>query len=313
MKAFVFPGQGSQKIGMGKEMAENFTSARMVFEEVNDALSFDLYELMTQGDAAELNKTANTQPALMATSLAALRALEEASGQKIEELAHMVAGHSLGEYSALAAVDAISVGDAAKLLRLRGQAMQRAVSEGVGAMAVVLGLNFDDVDAIAKEATLIMDNIVVAANDNADGQVVLSGYKAAVEKAGELAKERGAKRVLPLPVSVPSHSPLMSPAFNEMKEALAEITFKPLKLPLIANVTAQKVEDIADMPDLLVQQLVDTVRWRESVQYMASQDIDCLVEIGSGKVLSGLTRRINQDLASANIENPTDIDKFLNG
>ncbi|MFV0322114.1 MAG: ACP S-malonyltransferase [Alphaproteobacteria bacterium] len=311
MKAFVFPGQGSQKVGMGKDIAENFASARAVFEEVNDALSFDLYKLMTEGDSAELNLTENTQPALMAVSLASLRALEEVSGEKITNLAQMVAGHSLGEYSALAAVDALSISDAAKLLRLRGQAMQRAVPAGVGAMAAVLGLNFDDVMEIAKVATKD-GSVVVAANDNADGQVVLSGNKEAVERAAELAKEKGAKRVLPLPVSVPSHSPLMQPAADEMQEAFANIKFNALKLPLIANVTAAKVSDVTDVPKLLVQQLIGTVKWRESVLYMASQNVDTMVEIGSGKVLSGLARRIDKNIAVANIETPADIDNYLN-
>lgn len=311
MKAFVFPGQGSQKVGMGKDIAENFASARAVFEEVNDALSFDLYKLMTEGDSAELNLTENTQPALMAVSLASLRALEEVSGEKITNLAQMVAGHSLGEYSALAAVDALSISDAAKLLRLRGQAMQRAVPAGVGAMAAVLGLNFDDVMEIAKVATKD-GSVVVAANDNADGQVVLSGNKEAVERAAELAKEKGAKRVLPLPVSVPSHSPLMQPAADEMQEAFGNIKFNALKLPLIANVTAAKVSDVTDVPKLLVQQLIGTVKWRESVLYMASQNVDTMVEIGSGKVLSGLARRIDKNIAVANIETPADIDNYLN-
>lgn len=311
MKAFVFPGQGSQKIGMGKEIAENFASARAVFEEVNDALSFDLYKLMTEGENDALNLTENTQPALMAVSLACLRALEEVSGQKITNLTQMVAGHSLGEYSALAAVDVLSVSDAAKLLRLRGQAMQRAVPAGIGAMAAVLGLNFDDVMEIAKAASTA-NSIVVAANDNADGQVVLSGNKEAVERAGELAKEKGAKRVLPLPVSVPSHSPLMQPAADEMREAFTNVKFNLLKLPLIANVTASKITNVEDVPNLLVQQLIGTVKWRETVLYMAAQNTDTIVEIGSGKVLSGLARRIDKNIAVANIETPSDIDNYLN-
>lgn len=208
-------------------------------------------------------------------------------------------------------MDALSISDAAKLLRLRGQAMQRAVPAGIGAMAAVLGLNFDEVMEIAKAASKD-GSVVVAANDNADGQVVLSGNKEAVERAGELAKEKGAKRVLPLPVSVPSHSPLMQPAADEMREAFANVKFNTLKLPLVANVTATKITDVAEVPELLVQQLIGTVKWRESVLYMAGQNVDTMVEIGSGKVLSGLARRIDKNIAVANIETPADIDNYLN-
>ncbi len=310
MKAFVFPGQGSQKIGMGLEMAENFSVAKHVFEEVNEALSFDLFKLMTTGDAEDLNLTENTQPALMAVSLATLRVLEQETGKSIAHMANFVCGHSLGEYSALAAAGSLSVFDAAQLLRLRGQAMQRAVPKGVGAMAAVLGLNFADVDAIAKAASSA-EYIVVAANDNADGQVVLSGHKQAVEKAGELAKEKGAKRVLPLPVSVPSHSPLMQPAADEMAEALANVKWAPLSLPLVPNVLAKAIDDVSLVPELLVKQLIGTVRWRESIAYLAAQDVKTIVEIGTGKVLSGMTKRIVKDVDTMNIETKSDIDNFL--
>ncbi len=310
MKAFVFPGQGSQKVGMGKEIAQNFSVAREVFEEVNEALSFDLFSLMTEGDSEILNQTENAQPALMAVSLANLKVLEREAGQPITNLAHYVAGHSLGEYSALAAVGALSVFDTAKLLQLRGQAMQRAVPQGVGAMAAVLGLNFDDVDALAKEASS-EEYIVVAANDNADGQVVLSGHKQAVEKAGELAKAKGAKRVLPLPVTVPSHSPLMKPAAEEMAEALANIKFSALALPLLPNVSAKAINDVHLIPDLLIKQLTGTVRWRETIQHLAQKDVTAIVEIGAGKVLSGMTKRIVKDLETFNIETKNDIDNFL--
>lgn len=312
MRAFVFPGQGSQKIGMGKEMAQNFSIAREVFEEVNDALSFDLFSLMTEGDAEKLNQTENAQPALMAVSLANLKVLEQEAGQRITDLADYVAGHSLGEYSALAAVGALSVFDTAKLLQLRGQAMQRAVPQGVGAMAAVLGLNFDEVDDLANEASS-KEFIVVAANDNADGQVVLSGHKEAVEKAGELAKAKGAKRVLPLPVTVPSHSPLMGPAAEEMAEALTYVKFSPLTLPLVPNVIAEAISDIHAVPELLIKQLTGTVRWRETIQYLAQKDVKTIVEIGSGKVLSGMTKRIVKDLETFNIETKDDIDNYLKG
>ncbi len=310
MKAFVFPGQGSQKIGMGLEMAENFSVAKHVFEEVNEALSFDLFKLMTTGDAEDLNLTENTQPALMAVSLATLGVLEQETGKSIAHMANFVCGHSLGEYSALAAAGSLSVFDAAQLLRLRGQAMQRAVPKGVGAMAAVLGLNFADVDEIAKAASSA-EYIAVAANDNADGQVVLSGHKQAVEKAAELAKEKGAKRVLPLPVSVPSHSPLMQPAADEMAEALASVKWAPLSLPLVPNVLAKAIDDVSLVPELLVKQLIGTVRWRESIAYLAAQDVKTIVEIGTGKVLSGMTKRIVKDVDTINIETKSDIDNFL--
>ncbi len=310
MKAFVFPGQGSQKIGMGKEIAENFSVAKDVFEEVNEALSFNLFALMTEGDVDTLNLTENAQPALMAVSLANVKVLEKESGRSLADIANYVAGHSLGEYSALAAAGALSVYDTAKLLQIRGRAMQQAVPKDVGAMAAVLGLNFDEVDEIAKEAST-KDYIVVAANDNADGQVVLSGNKPAVEKAALIAKDKGAKRVLTLPVTVPSHSPLMQSAAEEMAKALSEVKLSPLSLPLVPNVLAEAIDDVSLMPDLLVKQLIGTVRWRETIAYLAQKNVKTIVEIGSGKVLSGMTKRIVKDLDAFNIETKDDIDNFL--
>ncbi len=310
MKAFVFPGQGSQKIGMGKEISENFSIARDVFEEVNDALSFNLFALMTEGEADILNLTENAQPALMAVSLANIRVLEQEAGKSITHMADYVAGHSLGEYSALAAAGALSIYDTAQLLQLRGQAMQRAVPKDVGAMAAVLGLNFDEVDKIAINASS-KEYIVVAANDNADGQVVLSGHKQAVEKAGQQAKNKGAKRVLPLPVTVPSHSPLMQPAAEEMAQALANVKFSPLLLPLVPNILAEAIDDIHLMPELLVKQLTGTVRWRETIQYLAQNNVKMIVEVGAGKVLTGMTKRIVKDLDMSHIETKDDIDNFL--
>ncbi len=312
MKVFVFPGQGSQKIGMGADLMEHSQAARMVFEEINDALSFDLSALMMNGDAEQLNQTENTQPALMAHSLAVIKTLEAESGKKLSDFADFVAGHSLGEYSALAAINALSISECAKLLQLRGQAMQRAVPKGTGAMAAILGMEFAQVQEITAKASTSNDSLVVAANDNGGGQVVISGHKDAVERASELAKEAGAKRALPLPVSVPSHSPLMQAAADEMQEALAAITFNPLEIPLIPNVLAEAISDSNLVADLLVKQLTKTVRWRESMLYLAEQkNVTSLVEAGSGKVLCGMNKRIAADVQTDNLSAMDEILTYL--
>ncbi len=306
-RALVFPGQGSQFVGMGKSLDEAEPAARLVFEEVNDALSQDLSKIMWEGPEEDLRLTENTQPALMAVSLAVIRTLE-AGGLKIDEIASHVAGHSLGEYSALAATGAFGIADAAKLLKLRGQAMQRAVPVGDGAMAAILGLSMDDVNTVCEEAA--SGEIVVAANDNADGQVVVSGHKGAVERAIEIAKTKGAKRGLLLPVSAPFHCPLMKPAADEMKAALADVEIKRPVLPVIANVLAVPISEPEGIKTLLVEQVTGAVRWRESVGSMTSLGIDRMVEVGAGKVLSGLARRIDRDLATTNLQDPADIEAF---
>ncbi|MBL4838752.1 MAG: ACP S-malonyltransferase [Kordiimonadaceae bacterium] len=306
-RAFVFPGQGSQFIGMGKALAEAEAPARLVFEEVNDALSQDLSAIMWDGSEDDLRLTENTQPALMAVSMAIIRTLE-AGGLKVADIASHVAGHSLGEYSALCATGAFSIADTAKLLKLRGQAMQRAVPVGEGAMAAILGLSLDVVNEVVKEAA--EGEVVVSANDNAEGQIVISGHKAAVERAIVIAKEKGAKRGLLLPVSAPFHCPLMKPAAEEMKAALAEVAIERPSLPVIANVLAAPISEPSGIATLLVEQVTGAVRWRESVTAMASLGIDQVVEIGAGKVLTGLIRRIDKSLSFTKIQEPADIEAF---
>ena len=308
-RAFVFPGQGSQSIGMGKEIAEAFTSAKEVFQEIDDILNQNLSRLIFNGEIEELTLTENAQPALMAVSLATIRALESEANKKISDMAVMVAGHSLGEYSALAAANAITISDAAKLLKLRGLSMQKAVPVGAGAMAAILGLSLEDATAVAAEAA--DDDICAAANDNANGQVVLSGDSAAIERAIIIAKEKGAKRALMLSVSAPFHCTLMQPAADAMEEALANIDISAPDVPIIANVTAEATNDPNQIRGLLVKQVCNMVRWRESVLYMKSKDISNLVEIGAGKVLSGLTKRIDKEISAVAINNPADIESFL--
>lgn len=307
-RALVFPGQGSQFVGMGKSLADAHEAARHVFEEVNDALSQDLSKIMWEGPEDELRLTENTQPALMAVSMAVIRTLE-AGGLKVADIASHVAGHSLGEYSALAATGAFSLADTARLLKLRGQAMQRAVPVGEGAMAAILGLSMEDVNAVADAAA--EGEVVVAANDNADGQVVISGHKGAVERAIEMAKGKGAKRGMLLPVSAPFHCPLMQPAAEEMKAALADVAIERPSLPVIANVLAAPVSEPDGIRNLLVEQVTGAVRWRESVASMSSLGITDMVEVGAGKVLTGLARRIDRSLATANLQDPADIDGFV--
>lgn len=309
-RAFIFPGQGSQSVGMGRELADAFPAARHVFEEVDEALQQGLSRLMFEGPGEALTLTENAQPALMAVSLAVVRVLEQEGGLRLCEQADFAAGHSLGEYSALAAAGSLEIADAARLLRLRGQAMQQAVPVGEGAMAALLGLDLETVRTLAEAAT---DGQVCApANDNAPGQVVVSGHAAAVERAMALAAERGAKRSILLPVSAPFHCALMAPAADVMAEALARITLQPPQLALVPNVAASAVREPDVLRRLLVEQVTAMVRWRESVLFMRDAGVDSLVELGAGKVLSGLARRIDRDLGSLGVGTPADLEAFLN-
>ena len=307
MRAFVFPGQGAQTVGMGQALASSYPAARAIFEEVDDALGQNLSALIWEGDIETLTLTANAQPALMATSLAALRALE-AEGVALDTAAY-VAGHSLGEYSELAAAGAISLADTARLLRIRGTAMQEAVPVGVGAMAAILGLDFATVTKVAEAAA--QGEVCQAANDNDSGQVVVSGNRAAVDRALNLAKEAGAKRALLLPVSAPFHCSLMEPAADRMASALMEINISKPVLPLVANVRASAISDPAVIRSLLVEQVTGVVRWRESVMYLASKGVTEVWEIGAGKALSGMIRRIDHAITCKTIGAPEDIAKAL--
>ncbi|MEC7793890.1 MAG: ACP S-malonyltransferase [Pseudomonadota bacterium] len=302
-RAFVFPGQGAQTIGMGKALAEAYPAAKAVFDEVDEALGESLSSLIWEGEQDRLTLTQNAQPALMATSLAAFRALE-AEGVSITA-ADFVAGQSLGEYSALAAAGTLSIADAARLLRTRGQAMQQAVPVGVGAMAALLGLDFEAATAVAEEAA--QGEVCQAANDNDPGQVVVSGHKAAVERAVEIAKEKGAKRAVLLPVSAPFHCALMAPAADVMAEALEKVEMKAPAVPLVANVRAEAVTDAATIRALLVEQVTGSVRWRESVGYMAAQGVTEVWEIGAGKALAGMIRRIERSITCRAVGTPEDV------
>jgi len=309
-QAFVFPGQGSQSVGMGKALAEIYPQARAVFAEVDDALGQKLSGLMFEGPETELTLTANAQPALMAVSLAVIRVLEAEAGLDLARDAAFVAGHSLGEYSALAAAGAFSLCDAARLLRQRGMAMQDAVPVGIGAMAALLGADYETGVAVAKQAAAETGAVCQIANDNGGGQVVVSGAKAAVERAMEIGKTKGAKRSMLLPVSAPFHCSLMQPAADVMAEALQKVDIKPPKVPLVSNVRAAPVSDPVEIRALLVAQVTGTVRWRESIIYMASQDARLFIECGAGKVLSGLLKRIADTAAALSIGTPADIDAF---
>ncbi|MEM8622661.1 MAG: ACP S-malonyltransferase [Pseudomonadota bacterium] len=303
MRAFVFPGQGAQAVGMGQALAEAYPAARAVFDEVDDALGERLSATVWEGPEDALRLTANAQPALMATSVAAMRALE-AEGVSVGSAA-FVAGHSLGEYSALAAAGALSVADAARLLRTRGSAMQEAVPVGVGAMAALLGLDLEAARAVAEEAAA--GEVCQAANDNDPAQVVVSGHKAAVERAVEIAKRKGAKRAIMLPVSAPFHCALMQPAAEVMAEALGQVEIKAPSVPLVANVRAEAVSAPDEIRSLLVEQVTAAVRWRESVLWMAAQGVTETVEVGAGKALSGMVRRIDRSLTVANVATPEDV------
>jgi [acyl-carrier-protein] S-malonyltransferase len=309
--AFVFPGQGSQTVGMGKSLAETFKSARQVFDEVDAALRERLSDVIWNGPAETLTLTENAQPALMAVSLAVMRVLEAEAGIDLRRDAAFVAGHSLGEYSALAAAQSLSIADAARLLRIRGRAMQKAVPVGVGAMAAVIGVELDDVKAVAAEAASV--GVCAAANDNGGGQVVLSGEKAAVERAVEVAKARGAKRAMMLPVSAPFHCSLMQPAADAMAEALAKIPVKPPVVPLVANVLARPITEPADIVRYLVDQVTGTVRWRESILFMVQAGVTSFYEIGAGRVLTGLIKRIADGATASSIGTPEDITGFKAG
>jgi [acyl-carrier-protein] S-malonyltransferase len=303
--AFVFPGQGSQTVGMGKTLAANFPAARQVFEDVDTALGSKLSTIIFEGPADTLTLTENAQPALMAVSLAALRVLEAEAGLDLARDAKFVAGHSLGEYSALAAAGAFTVADAARLLRTRGQAMQKAVPVGAGAMAALIGLEFDAASAIAADAA--QGEVCQAANDNGAGQVVVSGNKAAVERAVEIAKTKGAKRAMLLPVSAPFHCALMQPAADVMAEALAKVAVKPPAVPVVANVLAKPIREPAEIVRALVAQVTGTVRWRESVLFMSGAGVTNFYEVGAGKVLSGLIKRLADGATSTAIGSPEDV------
>ncbi len=306
--AFVFPGQGSQAVGMGKTLADAFPAARAVFAEVDEALGEKLTATMWDGPAERLTLTENAQPALMAISLAAMRVLETEAGLDLKRDATFVAGHSLGEYSALAAAGSLGIADTARLLQIRGRAMQEAVPVGAGAMAALIGLEFEAASAVAAEAA--QGQVCQAANDNGGGQVVLSGDKAAVERAVEIAKAKGAKRAMMLTVSAPFHCALMRPAADAMAEALGKVMVKPPAVPLVANVRAAAITDPADIVSSLIAQVTGTVRWRESVAAMATQGVTTFYEVGAGKVLTGLMKRIAAGATGAAIGTPDDIAAF---
>jgi [acyl-carrier-protein] S-malonyltransferase len=306
--AFVFPGQGSQTVGMGKALAANFAPARAVFEEVDQALGAKLSAVIFDGPADTLTLTENAQPALMAMSLATMRVLEAEAGVDLARDAQFVAGHSLGEYSALAAAGALSIADTARLLRARGLAMQKAVPVGIGAMAALLGLEFDVASAVASEAA--QGQVCEAANDNGAGQVVVSGDKAAVERAVEIAKTKGAKRAMLLPVSAPFHCALMKPAAVVMADALAKVAINPPVVPVVANVLAKPIRDPAEIMRALVAQVTGTVRWRESVAFISGAGVQTFYEVGASKVLSGLIKRIADSVSASAIGTPEDIAAF---
>ena len=315
VNAFIFPGQGSQAVGMGRDLAAAFAAAREVFEEVDETLKQKLSKLMFEGPAEELTLTENTQPALMAHSMAVLRVLEREGGTTLQRKAFVVAGHSLGEYTALAAAGAFSVRDAARLLKLRGQAMQKAVPAGVGAMAALLGADMDQAADICAEAARVPDtgklDVVQPANDNGGGQVVISGHRTAIERAIEIAKVKGVKRAMLLPVSAPFHCALMAPAADAMAEALETTAPRAPIVPLVANVSAKRESDPVRIRDLLIQQVTATVRWRECVSAMTEMGVDRFVELGAGKVLTGLIKRIAPDASGLSAGTPAEIEAIL--
>jgi [acyl-carrier-protein] S-malonyltransferase len=306
--AFIFPGQGSQTVGMGRGLADAFPAARLVFEEVDEALGEALTKVIWEGPAETLVLTENAQPGLMAVSLAAMRVLETEAGVDLARDARFVAGHSLGEYSALAAAGALGIGDTARLLRIRGRAMQKAVPVGTGAMAALLGLDFEQAVTVAGEAA--EDQVCQAANDNGGGQVVVSGDKAAVERAVEIAKGKGARRAMMLPVSAPFHCSLMQPAADAMATALAGVTVKSPVVPVVANVLAKPIRDPADIVGALVAQVTGTVRWRDSISFMADAGVTRFCEVGAGKVLSGLVKRIAEGAIGVSVGTPDDVAAF---
>jgi [acyl-carrier-protein] S-malonyltransferase len=315
--AFIFPGQGSQAVGMGRDLAAAFSAAREVFQEVDETLKQNLSKLMFEGPGEELTLTENTQPALMAHSLAVLRVLEKEGGFALRQKAVVVAGHSLGEYSALAAAGSFSIADAARLLKLRGQSMQKAVPAGEGAMAALLGAEMAQAEEICTEAAPVPESetnerqVVEVANDNGAGQIVISGHREAIERAVAISASKGVRRAILLPVSAPFHCSLLAPAADAMAEALEDTRPGPPAVPLIANVTAAKATDPAEIRDLLVKQVTATVRWRECVNSMVELGVDRFVELGAGKVLSGLIRRIAPDAATASAATPAEIEAVL--
>ena len=308
MRAVVFPGQGSQAVGMGKDLAATFASAREVFAEVEDALEQNLTRMMFEGPEQDLMMTENTQPALMSLSVATMRVLDKEYGVRLKDVASYVAGHSLGEYSALCAADAISLSDTARLLRTRGRAMQKAVPFGKGAMAAILGLDAEQARALSAEAS--DGEVCEAANDNAPGQVVVSGHAGAVKRAIEIAKKLGVKRSVLLPVSAPFHCALMRPAAEAMREALAGVSIASPTVPVVPNVTARATDDPEEIRKLLVEQVCGAVRWRESVQFLKSRGVGSLVEVGSGRVLSGLARRIDRSMEGTPVGTLEEIEAF---
>jgi [acyl-carrier-protein] S-malonyltransferase len=314
-RAFIFPGQGSQIVGMGKPFADAFGAARELFEEVDDALQQRLSRLMWEGPESDLALTENAQPAIMAASIAVIRVLQRQAGLELARHARLVAGHSLGEYAALCAADAFSLPDTARLLRIRGRAMQEAAPVGMGAMSALLGADIELAEAAAKEAVDMAPEgeaspVCVVANDNAPGQVVISGTRAAVERAGEIAKSKGAKRAIPLSVSAPFHSPLMQPAADRMREALADVTIRPPAAPVVANVTATEVSEPETIRRLLIDQVTGRVRWRESVLGFRHVGVDTTLECGGSKVLTGMIKRIDRELETISLDTPADIENF---
>ena len=307
-RAFLFPGQGSQAVGMGKALADAFIPAREVFQEVDDALSQKLSALMWEGPESDLTLTENAQPAIMAFSIAVIRVLQKEAGMDIARHARLVAGHSLGEYSALSAAGAFSLADTARLLKTRGQAMQAAVPVGEGAMTALIGADIEVAEAVAKEAA--GDDVCVVANDNAPGQVVLSGAKVAIDRVPDIAKAKGVKRAIPLSVSAPFHCPLMQPAADAMAEALAKVNMRPLAVPVLANVTAQEASDPETVRRLLVEQVTNRVRWRESMLALKGLGVDTSVEMGGNKVLTGMMRRIDKDIQAIGLDTPAEIEAF---
>ena len=312
-RAFIFPGQGSQAVGMGKALAEAFAPARAVFQEVDDALGQKLSKLMWEGPESDLVLTENAQPAIMAASMAIVRTLQKDAGLALARHARLVAGHSLGEYSALCAAGAFSLADAARLLKARGRAMQSAVPVGEGGMSALLGAEIDQAEALAKECAAATGGVCVVANDNAPGQVVISGTRAAIDRAPEIAKTMGIKRAMALNVSAPFHCPLMQPAADRMAEALAAVTIRPLAVPVMANVTAAETVEPETIRRLLVEQVTGRVRWRESVLAFRGLGVTTTVEMGGNKVLTGMVKRIDKDLATVTLDTPADVEAFAKG
>jgi len=310
-RAFIFPGQGSQAVGMGKALADSFAAAREVFQEVDDALGQNLSRLMWEGAESDLVLTENAQPAIMAASYAIIRVLEREAGFSIGKHARLVAGHSLGEYTALCAAGAFSLADTARLLKARGQAMQTAVPVGEGSMSALLGAEIEQAEELAKECAAATGGVCVVANDNAPGQVVISGTKAAIDRAPEVAKAKGIKRAMALNVSAPFHCPLMQPAADKMREALTAVTIRPLAVPLVANVTAAETSEPEMIRRLLVDQVTGRVRWRESVLAFRELGVGTTVELGGAKVLTGMAKRTDKDLQTVTLDSPADIEAFV--